>query len=85
MSIPIPILPEGTRIVVRRSVLPQDPAMTGRAGVVIRASEYNPHMIAVALAGERELRYFAPGELEVSERMALPPERQQAKRLRALP
>lgn len=85
MSIPIPILPEGTRIVVRRSVLPQDPAVTGRAGVVIRASEYNPHMIAVALAGERELRYFAPGELEVSERLTLPPERQQAKRLRALP
>jgi hypothetical protein len=85
MAIPIPLLPEGTRIRVRRSTLPQDPAVTGRQGVVVLASEYTPHMLAVVLDGESAARQFVPGELEVVERLELPPERQQAKRLRALP
>lgn len=85
MAVPIPLLPEGTRVQVRRSILPQDPAITGRTGVVVQASEYRPHMIAVALDGDPEIRQFAPGELEVVERLALPPERERAKRLPALP
>jgi hypothetical protein len=85
MAIPIPLLPEGTRVRIQRSALPQDPALTGRTGVVVRASEYTPHMIAIALDGEAAIRQFGPGELEVVEQPALPPERQAAKRLRALP
>jgi hypothetical protein len=85
MAIAIPLLPEGTRVRVRRSTLPQDPAVTGRTGVVVRASEYTPNRIAVSLDGELGIQQFMPGELEVIERLALPPERQAAKRLRALP
>jgi hypothetical protein len=79
------LLPEGTRVRIRRSLLPQDPALTGRAGYVVRASEYASHMLAVVLDGELVPRHFSPGELEVAERLALPPERQLAKRLPALP
>jgi hypothetical protein len=85
MAIPIPLLPEGTRVRIRRSALPQAPALTGREGVVVQASEYMPHMLAVVLDGESALRQFAPGELEVVQRLTLPAEREQAKRLRALP
>lgn len=85
MAIPIALLPEGTRVRIQRSSLPQDPALAGRTGVVVRASEYTPHMVSIALDGEGTVRQFGPGELEVTEQLALPPEREQAKRLRALP
>jgi hypothetical protein len=85
MAIPIPLLPEGTRVRVRHSTLPQDPGVVGRTGVVARSSEYTPHMVGIALDGESVVRQFGPGELEVIEQLVLPPEREQAKRLRALP
>jgi hypothetical protein len=85
MAVPIPILPEGTRVRVRRSIVPQDPSLTGRTGVVIRASEYTPHMLTVALDEASRIEHFTPGELEVLEILALPLERESAKRRRALP
>jgi hypothetical protein len=85
MAIPIALLSVGTRVRIRRSLLPQDPTMTGQTGVVVESSEYTPHMIAVALDGAGGIVNFGPGELEVTEALALPPERQTAKRLRALP
>jgi hypothetical protein len=85
MAIPIALLPVGTRVRVRRSLLPQDPTVTGRTGVVVESSEYTPHMIGVALDEGGGIRNFGPGEIEVTEALALPPERQTAKRLRALP
>ncbi|CAN5890696.1 hypothetical protein BH23GEM9_BH23GEM9_01700 [soil metagenome] len=85
MAIPIASLPEGTRVRIRRAQLPQDPAILGLAGVVVRASEYRDQALGVVLDGESTLRYFTPGELEVVTAMPLPPEREFAKGLRALP
>jgi hypothetical protein len=85
MSIPIAVLPEGTRVKVRRASLPQDPAVSGRAGVVVAASEYRDQALGVVLDGESITRYFTPGELEVVTVMPLPPERESAKAKRALP
>lgn len=85
MAIPIASLPEGTRVKVRRGPLPQDPAVLGRSGVVVSATEYRDQAVGVVLDGESALRYFTPGELEVVAELPLPPERHAAKRLRALP
>ncbi|HSK21073.1 MAG TPA: hypothetical protein VK912_18090 [Longimicrobiales bacterium] len=85
MSIPIAVLPEGTRVKVQRGPLPQDPAVAGRTGVVVAASEYRTQALGVVLDGESATRYFTPGELEVVTAVPLPPERESAKAKRALP
>lgn len=85
MTVPIAVLPEGTRIKVRRASLPQDPAVHGRTGVVVIASEYRDNALGVVLDGESTTRYFTPGELEVVTQLPLPPERESAKAKRALP
>ena len=85
MSVPVAILPEGTRIRIRRGALPQDPAVLGRTGVVVAASEYRDQALGVVLDGESMTRYFTPGELEVVMQPALAPERETAKRRSALP
>jgi hypothetical protein len=85
MAIPIPILPEGTRIRVRRGSVPQDPAVIGRTGMVVHATEYRDNAVGVVLDGEQGVRWLTPGELEVIHGLALPPERESAKQLRALP
>jgi hypothetical protein len=85
MAIPMAALPEGTRVRIRQAQLPQDPGVLGRAGVVVTASEYRDQALGVVLDGESALRYFTPGELEVVTAVPLPPEREQAKTLRALP
>jgi hypothetical protein len=59
--------------------------VTGRTGVVVSASEYQPESLGVVLDGDREIRFFMPSELAVVEQPALPPEREQAKLRRALP
>jgi hypothetical protein len=85
MAIPMASLPPGTRVKIRRSNLPQDPAVLGRTGSVVAASDYRDEALGVVLDGESALRYFTPGELEVVESVPLPPERTSAKVLRALP
>jgi hypothetical protein len=85
MSIPIAILPEGTRVKIRRGAMPQDPAVLGRTGVVLAASEYRDQALGVVLDGESATRYFTPGELEVVAQPALAPERETAKLRSALP
>jgi hypothetical protein len=85
MSVPIALLPEGTRIRVRRGGLPQDPAIVDRTGVVVVASEYRDQALGIVLDGESAVRYFTPGELEVVSQPALAPERESAKLRRALP
>jgi hypothetical protein len=85
MAIPMAALPEGTRVKVKRGHLPQDPAALGRSGVVVSATEYRDEAVGVVLDGESTTRYFTPGELEVVEAVPLPPEREAAKQLRALP
>lgn len=86
MAIRLPPLPIGTRIRVKQGNVPQDPALTGRTGTVVQASEYSTHLIGVALDGESGIRGFAPSELAVLEPMPLlPPDRQRAKAKRALP
>ena len=85
MAISIPLIPEGTRVKVKRARVPQDPALTGRAGTVVIANEYRPQAIAVALDGEQSIRFFLPEELEVTKELPLPPEREEAKLRRALP
>jgi len=79
-------VPEGTRVCIRQSdQFPQDPALLGRSGTVVRVSEYQPEQVGVVLDGEVESRYFAPRELEITHEPALPPEREAAKQRRALP
>lgn len=86
MAIPWIPIPEGTRIRVKQLAnFPQDPAVLGRAGTVVMASEYQPQLVGVALDGGTEVRYFAPEELEITKEPALPPEREAAKQRRALP
>ena len=85
MSIPLAVLPEGTRVKVRRGSLPQDPVVSGRTGVVVEASEYRDNAAGVVLDGESAVRYFTPAELEVVTQLPLPPERVAAKGKRALP
>lgn len=85
MAIRIPVLPEGTRVKIMRGALPQDPALIGRTGVVVKASEYQDNAAGVVLDGESALRYLAPGELEVIEQVPPPPERELAKQMRSLP
>jgi hypothetical protein len=85
MAIHIPPLPEGTRVRVRQADLPQEPAVTGRLGTVVSASEYTAHEIGVVLDDENTLRWFTPDELEVTEALPPVPERIEAKRRRALP
>jgi hypothetical protein len=85
MAIPIAMLPEGTRVRVRRGALPQDPALLGRTGTVIAATEYRDNAVGVVLDGEQTPRWFTRAELEVVTEVALPPERESAKRRPALP
>ncbi|HEX6135956.1 MAG TPA: hypothetical protein VFZ24_18430 [Longimicrobiales bacterium] len=85
MSVPIAVLPEGTRVKVRRGSLPQDPGVTDRTGTVVLASEYRDNALGVVLDGESAMRWFTPGELEVVTSVPLPPERESAKARRALP
>jgi hypothetical protein len=85
MAIRIAVLPEGTRVKVQRSNLPQDAALIGRTGTVVIATEYRDNALGVVLDGEQTARWFTPGELEVVTEVALPPEREQAKRRPALP
>lgn len=79
------LIPEGTRVRVRKGPLPLDPAVVGRVGSVVEASVYRAHRYGVILDGDAEARFFAPEELEVIEAPALPPEREAAKLRRALP
>ena len=85
MAIPMAALPEGTRVRVVRGQLPQEPAVLNRTGVVVSASDYRTQSLGVVLDGEDAIRFFTPGELEVTEAPALPPEREAAKSRRALP
>ncbi len=85
MAVPIAMIPLGARVRVRRGVAPADPALLGRTGTVVEASEYTQARYGVALDGESQIRVFGVGELEVLEYEALPPERQEAKQRRALP
>jgi hypothetical protein len=85
MAIPIASLPEGTRVRVQRAHLPQDPAVVGRTGVVVSATEYRDESVGVVLDGESLPRYFTPGEVEVVAVVPHAPERETAKQLRALP
>ena len=76
------LLPEGTRVRIRRGPLPLEPGVVGRTGSIVEANEYR---YGVVLDGEAEVRYFAPAELEVIDTPAFPPERAEARRRRALP
>lgn len=81
MSISIAVFPRGSRVRVRRGSLPLDPAVVGRAGLVVEASEYAPHRYGVVLDGDPTLQFFAPAELEAAESPLIAADRERAKRL----
>ena len=85
MTVPMARIPLGARVRVRRGWVPGDPALLGRLGTVVEASEYTQARYGVALDGEPQLRVFGLGELEVVEYEALQPERQEARQRPALP
>jgi hypothetical protein len=85
MAITGGLIPEGTRIRIRRGQFPVDPSLLGRTGTVVDTSEYRPHAYGVLLDGESEQRFFAPAELEATEERALRADREAAKRRPALP
>ena len=86
MSIRTAPLPEGTRVKVLRSDVPQDPSTTGQPGVVVASSEYRDNMVGVLLDGETRPRWFRPAELETTQDVPLiPAERLAAKQIKSLP
>jgi hypothetical protein len=85
MAIPWAPIPEGTRVRIKQSFIPQDPTLLGRTGIVVAASEYQTQVVGVALDESTEVRYFTPAELEVTTKAALPPDREAAKQRRSLP
>lgn len=85
MTVNIPRIPAGARVRVRRGTAPIDPALVGRSGTVLEASEYSVEKLGVVLDGEEEPRTFAPEELDILEEDLLPPERREARLRRALP
>lgn len=85
MGVSIPLLPIGTRVQIQRASFPLDGAVEGRTGHVTDASEYRAHRYGVVLDGDTETRYFRPEELVALEAPALTPDRENAKRRRALP
>ncbi len=85
MAIPFAPLPTGTRVKIRAGNRPHDPTLVGRTGIITESTDYRPDRLGVVLDGEGQIRMFAPGELEVTNAVPLPPEREAAKRLRALP
>ena len=85
MGVPIPLLPMGSRVRVRRGSWPLEAGVEGRTGHVAEASEYRTHRYGVVLEGEQSPRFFRPEELESLDALELAPEREAAKRLRALP
>ena len=85
MGVPIPLLPLGARVRVRRVTWPLEAGVEGREGAVTDASEHRPHRYGVSLDGETRVRYFRPEELETIVAPALPPDAVDAKRRRALP
>ncbi|MFS8636464.1 MAG: hypothetical protein FWJ74_00170 [Gemmatimonadota bacterium] len=85
MAVTGALLPEGTRVRIRRGPLPLDPAAIGREGTIVESSEYHAHRYGVLLDGDAEARFFTPEELEVIDAPALSPAREEAKQRRALP
>ncbi len=86
MAIPFAPLPAGTRVKIRHGGRPLDGAVIGRSGIVVVSSDYRADRLGVVLDGETQPRMFSPGELDVTNAVPLlPPERQAAKLLRALP
>jgi hypothetical protein len=79
------LLPVGTRVKIRRSNFPLDPALVGRTGTIIISNDYRPNAYAVLLDGETETRVVGRAEVEPTEARALVPPREEAKRRRALP
>lgn len=79
------LIPQGTRVRVRRGTMPLSADLSGRVGTVVETSEYRPQSYGVALDGDPEVRRFAPDELEVSRELPQPPERESAKGRPALP
>lgn len=78
MAVPIPLIPPGARVKVRRGDLPMDPALIGRTGTVIVSTEYFPSRVDVSMDGTDEVREFSPLELEVLEPLELPKDRRSA-------
>lgn len=85
MAIRIAPLPEGARVQVVRGNLPQDPAVPGRAGTVVAASEYRHNQVGVLLDGDTAVRWFMPTELRVTAEPPPAPERELAKERKPLP
>lgn len=87
MAIPWAPVPEGTRVRIRQQPeFPQDPAILGRTGLVVSASEYQTQSVGVILDGGTEVRYFAPGELEaISDPVLASPDKEAARQRRSLP
>ena len=79
------LMPEGTRVRIRRGAMPQDARLVGRTGIVVDSSEYRANNYGVLLEGEQQMRMFAPAELDVIEALGLPADRQAAKKRLALP
>ena len=79
------LLPEGTRVRIRRGAMPQDARLVGRTGIVVDSSEYRANNYGVLLEGEQQMRMFAPAELDVIEALGLPADRQAAKKRLAVP
>lgn len=85
MAIRIAPLPEGARVRVVTSDLPQDAAVTGRDGTVVLTSEYRHNQVGVLIDGEHTVRYFMATELLVTSVPPPAPERERAKDRKPLP
>jgi hypothetical protein len=85
MAIPWAPIPEGTRVKVKQSNIPQDPMLLGKTGTVVAVTEYQTQSVGVALDESTDVHYFTPAELEITTMAALPADREAAKQRRSLP
>jgi len=56
--------PQGTRIRIRRGLLPLDPSLVGRTGLVVHLRRYGGTKYGVQLDGESRILVFHEDELE---------------------
>lgn len=60
----IQLLPQGTRVTIRRGRFPMDPSLEGRTGMILHRARESGSRYGVQLDGESRVRVFTEDEVE---------------------